>query len=779
MSNPAAPQHLGVYRTAAVVWQVAVAGSLAYLADSNEGLVIVDVSKPSSPALVGKCPTDYAVGVQLVGERAYVADQYSGLKIIDVHDPASAAYVAQTKLAGLVLGVAVAEPLVYAADGDGGLCVLQMKPTQAVAVDFPDPNLEAAIRDTLHKPSGPITDLDMAGLEDLTARSRGIKSLVGLEYAKNLSSLDLYNNQISDISPLAWLVKLSILDLSYQALDASDGIHPIRDLGPLASLTNLTKLFLDRNEISDLTPLEGLTNLQSLGLADQRFQAWEGTHPIRDIAPLARLTNLTYLAVSGNQISDISPLAGLTKLTTLELGRRDWGSTINGKSNQISDITALSGMKDLTHLDLSQNLVEDLQPLASLTSLAELYLSGNSIGDLGALSGLRKLQMLLLDGNVVSDISAVERLTELAHVDLTSNMVEDLQPLKNLANLTELNLSANLISDITSLAGLKALEHLELGNYWASSGRGGSNSISDVSDLSDLTNLTYLDLSGNLVEDLQPLSSLKSLTELYLSENWISDTSPLAGLKNLDTLSLDENSISQITGLEALTALTWLNLSYNHLDVSDGSVARKVIDALEANGAHVSYDDQGPGLLISNDSSSPDNLAADLGTFLFGQGSPKSVFTLQNDYGFALSISGFTIGGADLPEFKITLKDPAGTPVYASGFQIGPHAAWTVEVELRPTSPGAKAATIAFSTTDPLLSAITIMMAGEAVTQGPVMVKTVGSGPLPSYPHDFVNVNGALFFAANDYVHGHELWRTDGTAEGTFVLRIDESTTVG
>jgi ELWxxDGT repeat protein len=45
-------------------------------------------------------------------------------------------------------------------------------------------------------------------------------------------------------------------------------------------------------------------------------------------------------------------------------------------------------------------------------------------------------------------------------------------------------------------------------------------------------------------------------------------------------------------------------------------------------------------------------------------------------------------------------------------------------------------------------------------------------------PFDLVNVNGTLVFQANDGTHGWELWRSDGTAEGTVLLKdISQSDT--
>lgn len=44
-----------------------------------------------------------------------------------------------------------------------------------------------------------------------------------------------------------------------------------------------------------------------------------------------------------------------------------------------------------------------------------------------------------------------------------------------------------------------------------------------------------------------------------------------------------------------------------------------------------------------------------------------------------------------------------------------------------------------------------------------------------SDPYEFTNVNGILYFVANDGVHGYELWKSDGTEAGTMMVAdIDE-----
>jgi internalin A len=82
----------------------------------------------------------------------------------------------------------------------------------------------------------------------------------------------------------------------------------------LAELKNLSVLLLSKidpvSQINDISPLAALTNLSVLNL---------GGNQIDDISHLAALTNLTNLALTNNRVSDISILAGLANLSYLDL----------------------------------------------------------------------------------------------------------------------------------------------------------------------------------------------------------------------------------------------------------------------------------------------------------------------------------------------------------------------------------------------------------------------------------------------------------------------------
>jgi len=207
-------------------------------------------------------------------------------------------------------------------------------------VTFPDANLEAAIREAIGKPTGPICPSDLEGLTDLSAAASNIADLTGLEHCTNLSYIHMQANQISDISPLTNLTNLAHLTLTH---------NDIINISPLANLTNLAHLTLSGNEISDISPLAGLSNLSVLGLAGNQ---------ISDISLLANLTNLTSLYLNGNQISNISALANLINLWLLRLD-----------GNEISDISPLASLTNLTHLNLSDNQISNIYPLVQNTGL--------------------------------------------------------------------------------------------------------------------------------------------------------------------------------------------------------------------------------------------------------------------------------------------------------------------------------------------------------------------------------------------------------------------------
>ena len=220
------------------------------------------------------------------------------------------------------------------------LLIVVSLPAFAVVVSFPDPGLEAAIRDAIGKPTGDIHDTGLSGLTELSASDRGITSIEGIENCTDLERLYLNGNHISDISLLAGLSKLEHLWLQDNSLV---------NLSALSSISSLRVLRLSGNAISNVSPLAGLTSLEFLYLDDNL---------ISNIAPLAALSSLFKLVLWGNQISDITALSVMVSIEQLILGFCDGG-------NQISDISALSNLTNLSLVWLRSNLIVDIAPLVS------------------------------------------------------------------------------------------------------------------------------------------------------------------------------------------------------------------------------------------------------------------------------------------------------------------------------------------------------------------------------------------------------------------------------
>jgi ELWxxDGT repeat protein len=58
----------------------------------------------------------------------------------------------------------------------------------------------------------------------------------------------------------------------------------------------------------------------------------------------------------------------------------------------------------------------------------------------------------------------------------------------------------------------------------------------------------------------------------------------------------------------------------------------------------------------------------------------------------------------------------------------------------------------------------------DGTSAGTIMVADINPGSGGSYPNDLTNVNGTLFFTANDGTHGAQLWKSDGTSAGTVMV---------
>ncbi len=490
-----------------------------------------------------------------------------------------------------------------------------------------DLHLILAIRSSLNMGSEPLTQAKMLALTSLTARNASISDLTGLEYATNLTHLDIASNQITSINVLRNLTNLSHLNIEYNL---------VTDISVTTDLTELQYIYVAGNPITDLSPLNNRPLIgSSFPIVEQNFSIPDANleaaiRETLDIADDTSITQnhillLTSLTATNAQISNLSGLKHATNLTTLDLS-----------NNQISNVYPLKDLTSLTNLNLAQNQISNLYYLNRLTNLNVLKLVGNPLETkdaaplllLGNLSDVdidlptvadvpdstlakvlrsalyinaeipitqEALQTLInldhdrfKDSNrgylapSIDNLSGLEYATNLTTLSLSNHGVSNLTPIQNLSQLTTLNLRNNDdISDFTPISNLTNLTSLDLTNthisdisslrdltkleilYIGGESAAYDAELSDISPLANLTELTSLNLGNTNVSNLTPLSNLTKLTRLLLQGNEISNISPLANLTELTSLYLYDNNIRDVSPLSSLINLILLYLKGN------------------------------------------------------------------------------------------------------------------------------------------------------------------------------------------------------------------------
>ena len=331
---------------------------------------------------------------------------------------------------------------------------------------FGDPNLEAAVRDALSKPTGNLLSGEVSNLTFLNASKRNIVVLTGIENLTGLTSLTLSDNQIIDISPLAQLTSLRSLTL------ANNQVRNVSALVANIGIDNGATIVLTGNPLVNLATTQQIPALVARG-------ATVSTDP----------TVVTFADSILEAVVRSALVQPTGDLFSMDLG---FLTTLDATNKGISKLSGIEHMTMLSELLLDDNSVSNLTPLANLTALTKLHLARNQVVALDSLS----------------------RLTNLIDLDLQGNQISSLLPLSNLTTLKQLVLSENQIADLSPLSSLNALTVLILQN----------NQIVDLAPLAVLTQLLQLNLIGNQIIEITSLVSLSALTDLWLNGNPLSNT---------------------------------------------------------------------------------------------------------------------------------------------------------------------------------------------------------------------------------------------------------------
>ncbi len=434
------------------------------------------------------------------------------------------------------------------------------------AVVFDDPRLDECVRRRLPpKYAHQLTRLECFNLRPYSIFDpggtpppddlAGITSLEGIEQLTGLQSVSIGFNTVSSVAPLAALEHLSILNLSYNALDAE----------ALAALG-------DAKRLSQLN-LRGLT-LSTLGWAEQlprlRYLQISGAQPDTDrlLATIARLPSLEGLSLAQAFLTDaqLASLAASPSLRRLSL-----------RSNGLQQLDALTSMPDLEWLDVARNELTSIEPLRTLGRLEYLDVGNNALESIGpvlemgqlqelradacgltelpALNQLKNLRALILSDNALQNLSGIRNLPALVLLAVSDNQLDSLSDLQQLPELQTLLAASNALTSLPSLEQFQKLRSVYVSN----------NQLTSLAPLTTLPEILFIDADGNQLTSTEELAGLNSLRGLTLEQNLITDLT-LSELPELEFLRLDDNAISTLDGLGSLPSLLTLSLEANTLE---------------------------------------------------------------------------------------------------------------------------------------------------------------------------------------------------------------------
>jgi len=424
----------------------------------------------------------------------------------------------------------------------------------AQEVAIPDAGLNAAIRDTLRKAVGPLTEQDLLSLTNLTAQNRNIHSLEGLDAARNLISLDLERNHVANFSlPDTW-TELKLLDLSLNGLtncvipkDLTNLLALIAEGNGLSQidlpggLTALTWLDLNNNQLTNLSLPLDMTNLFVLDV---------GFNLLTSFSLSSELTNLARFDIDGNKLASLTVPTGLTALRELGLSE-----------NELSNVSLPSGMTNLFKLDLFFNQLTNLTLPPDLTKLNDLDLDFNRLTSLELPPDLTRLGFLHLRSNQFTEFHLPAHLGALIYLDVSKNPLTNITLPTTLSNLNTLRLSENLLTSLTLPLGMTNLVALNVTE----------NQLTNLVLPSDLNRLEFFNLGANQLTSLTLPAGLSNLTGLFFVNNQLTNITLPPDMTNLIDLGFLANPLSEFVLPEPLAGGT--NLIQELTDLTNQGVS--------------------------------------------------------------------------------------------------------------------------------------------------------------------------------------------------------------
>ncbi|EAH0597882.1 cell wall anchor protein, partial [Listeria monocytogenes] len=279
-----------------------------------------------------------------------------------------------------------------------------------------------------------VSQTDLNKITSLTATSKGIVDLTGIDLLSKLTSLSISGNQITDISALNGLVNLSNLNVSNNKITSFN-------LNANSNLPMLSAVDIRSN------------NLKNINVQDQpKLRTIECDTGSSSELTEVTLKNLPILIVAGNGSSayqnDIvfSSTPGLSKVILENLP--SISSSVRLDRCAIEELV-INNLPKVSMVNISNNKITTLEGLENLSAVNTLYVSENLVTEIENLHAFPKLQTLTVDNNhisvlptslktenpVLTTLSAMNQTITLKQKVIVSDLVLD-NEVKNFGQIT-------------------------------------------------------------------------------------------------------------------------------------------------------------------------------------------------------------------------------------------------------------------------------------------------------------------------------------------------------
>ncbi|XP_073500241.1 chondroadherin-like protein [Phyllobates terribilis] len=409
--------------------------------------------------------------------------------------------------------------------------------------------------------------IQMASLKQLLLNNMALQdvSYKAFEKSKQLSFIDMSNNQIRSIQPLSGVEQLKRLDLTGNTIICDCFLRPFKEWADLLRLkvdlfcagpTHFLADHLDSLRAIDLKCGNFPEDIYKISVVTEKPDDKNPCPQSCDCKTDAKH------AICENKSLQKIPRGFHMDTTLIDLRKNSFHSIPKG---------SFLDLKNVASLHLQNCEINDIQPGAfmGMINLVYVYLSHNKISSLKpeVFQGATKIGYLFLDHNRFTNFpkETFRLLPNLFSLHMQQNSIDSLSNnnLFGTQKLRWLYLTGNKINSIapTAFRNLKDLEQLYLDD----------NALSEVPTqaLKGMPKLTEFRLSKNPIKNIGngaflPVS--QSLQHLYLNDMRLQQLSSgaFAGLgKNIKSLFLENNNLQNLPNMKNFKDLEVINLANN------------------------------------------------------------------------------------------------------------------------------------------------------------------------------------------------------------------------